>query len=127
MNFDYTKETKKDFEDAVRSVKEEVASAGLKVLVVHDFQKSISGAGFEMEPFNMIEFCSPKFANSFLNADIKIGLCMPCKINVYMKAGVIYVSAMRPIILKEFFPKANLSESSEEIDGIIRSIVDKSI
>ncbi len=126
MNFDYTKDTNKSFDEAVDAVQKEIADAGLKVLVVHDFQKSITSAGFEMEPLKMVEFCSPKFANKFLKADIKIGLCMPCKINVHIKDKRTYISAMRPVVLEEFFKEANLDGAPEEIDGIIRNIVDKS-
>ena len=144
MEFDYTITTTKSFDDAVESVQHEIAKVGMRVLYVHDVQKTLAEKGFERELFKIVEFCSAKYANEFLNADIKIGLCMPCKINVYIKDGQTFnsrlydnssanqgsrakrevlISGMRPIILPQFFPQADLGEKSKEIDQIIQNII----
>ncbi len=123
MEFDYTITTTKTFDEAVQKVQEEIAKVGMRVLYVHDVQKTLGEKGFVREPFKIIEFCSAKFANEFLNADIKIGLCLPCKINVYIKDGETFISGMRPIILPQFFPQADLGERPKEIDQIIQNII----
>src|SRR3989338_1927307 len=108
MEFDYTVTTAKTFDEAAQSVQDEIAKASMRVLYVHDVQKTLTEKGFVLEPFKIIEFCNAKFANDFLKADIKIGLCMPCKINVYVKDGQTYISGMRPVVLPQFFPNADL-------------------
>ena len=123
MEFDYTTITTKTFDQAVQSVQEEITKSGMRVLYVHDVQKTLGEKGFEREPFKIIEFCNAKFANEFLNADIKIGLCIPCKINVYIKDGQTFISGMRPIILSQFFPNADLGDKPKEIDQIIQNII----
>jgi len=123
MEFDYTITTTKDFNEAVKSVEDKIAKTGMRVLYIHDVQKTLGEKGFQREPFKIVEFCSAKFANEFLNADIKIGLCMPCKINVYIKDGQTFISSMRPIILPQFFPQADLGEKPKEIDEIIQNII----
>src|SRR3989344_1167453 len=123
MEFDYTATTTKTFDEATQSVQEEITKAGMRVLYVHDVQEALSEKGFSREPFKIIEFCNAKFANDFLNADIKIGLCMPCKINVYIKDGETFISGMRPITLSQFFPDADLGVLPEEIDHIIQNII----
>jgi len=124
MEFDYTVVTVKSFDSAVDGVEEEIAKAGMRVLHIHDVQKTLAEKGFEREPFKIVEFCNAKYANDFLNADIKIGLCLPCKINVYVKDGQTFISGMRPIILPQFFPNVDLGEKPKEIDQIIRNIID---
>ncbi len=124
MEFDYTTNTTKTFDEAVLAVQEEIAKAGMRVLFVHDVQASLGEKGFQRDPFKIIEFCNAKYANEFLNADIKIGLCMPCKINVYIKDTQTFVSGMRPIVLSQFFPQADLGEMPKEIDQVIRNIID---
>jgi len=124
MEFDYTMETAKNFDSAVKDVEEEVAKSGMRVLHIHDVQKTLDEKGFERDPFKIVEFCNAKYASEFLNADIKIGLCLPCKINVYVKDGQTFISGMRPIILPQFFPNADLGEKPKEIDQIIRNIID---
>lgn len=126
MEFEYTVVTPKDFDSAVKSVEGKIAEAGFRVLHIHDVQKTLAEKGFEREPFKIVEFCNARYASELLNADIKIGLCMPCKINVYVKDGQTFISGMRPIILPHFFPQADLGDKPEEIDKIIRGIIDNS-
>ena len=123
MEFDYTLTTAKTFDEAVQSTQDEIVKAGMRVLYVHDVQKTLGEKGFVRDPFKIVEFCSAKFANEFLNKDIKIGLCLPCKINVYAKDGQIFISGMRPIVLPQFFPQADLGEMPKEIDQIIQNII----
>ena len=123
MEFDYTTTTIKTFDEAVQSVQDEIAKAGMRVLYIHDVQKTLAEKGFAREPLKIIEFCNAKFASEFLNIDIKIGLCLPCKINVYIKERQTFISGMRPIILPQFFPHANVGERAQEIDRIIQDII----
>lgn len=123
MEFDYTISTSKSFDVTVQSVEVEIAKVGMRVLYVHDVQKDLAEKGFHREPVKIIEFCNAKYANEFLKADIKISLCMPCRINVYTKDGQTFISGMRPIVLPQFFPQANLGEQALEIDRIIQSII----
>ncbi|OGG03528.1 hypothetical protein A2W14_03000 [Candidatus Gottesmanbacteria bacterium RBG_16_37_8] len=126
MDFDYTVTTEKTFEDAVGTVEQETKKAGFRVLYTHDVTKTLSEKGFTIEPLKIIEVCNAKNAYNALQADIKIGLCLPCKINVYQKDGKTYISGMRPIILPQFFPKANLGNLPAEVDAIIREVIDRS-
>jgi len=123
MEFDYTITTIKTFDEIVKRVQDEVVKAGMRVLYVHNVQETLREKDFQREPFKIIEFCSAKFANEFLDKDIKLGLCLPCKINVYTKDGWTFISGMRPIILYQFFPQVDLGERPKEIDQIIQNII----
>ena len=126
MNFDYTVTTKKSFDEAVGAVERETQKAGFRVLYVHDVAETLKEKGLEIEPLKIIEICNAKSAYAVLQADIKIGLCLPCKINVYRKDGATYISGMRPIILPQFFPEADLGNLPDEVDAVIRGIIDES-
>ena len=126
MNFDYTVTTKKSFEEAVTAIEEKTKNAGFRVLYIHDVRATLAGKNFKIEPFKIIEICNAKSAYTVLRADIKIGLMLPCKINVYQKNGKTYISGLRPVILPQFFPKADLGSLPKEVDEIIRGIIDKS-
>lgn len=125
MEFDYTITTNKGFDQAVQSAQDETVKAGLQVLYVHDVQKTLAEKGFQRDPFKIVEICSAKYAHQFLNKDMRIGLCLPCKINVYEKDGQIFISGFRPTLLSQFFPGLGLEEKAKEIDQIIRNIIDK--
>ncbi|OIO55736.1 hypothetical protein AUJ46_00370 [Candidatus Peregrinibacteria bacterium CG1_02_54_53] len=125
MDFDYTVTTVKDFDVALSSVQEEIAKAGMRVLHIHDVQATLAEKSITRDPYKIVEFCNAKYASAFLNADPKIGLCMPCKINVYVHEGKVFLSGMRPIVLPQFFPHVDLGEMPQEVDAIVRSIIDK--
>ena len=125
MEFDYTITTQKDFDSAVEVVQEETAKVGFRVLYVHDVQKTLAEKEFKIEPMKIIEFCNAKSAYTVLQADVKIGLCLPCKILVYTKDGQTFIAGMRPIILPQFFPHAQLGALPEEIDALIKNVIDK--
>ena len=125
MDFDYTVITGKDFASAFASVQEEIAKTGMRVLHVHDVQATLAEKGINRDPYRIVEFCNAKYASEFLRADPKIGLCMPCKINVYVHEGKVWIIGMRPIVLSQFFPHADLGDKPQEVDAIVRSIIDK--
>lgn len=126
MEFDYTVTTQKDFDSAVLAVQEEIAKAGFRILYIHDVQKTLAEKEFTINPMKIIEFCNAKSAYAVLQADLKIGLCLPCKINVYVKDGQTVISGMRPIVLPQFFPEAKLGNLPEEIDKLIKIVIDYS-
>ena len=126
MGFDYTVTTEKSLDETVAAVEQETKNAGFKVLYIHNVTATLKEKGFEIEPFRIIEICNAKSAYAVLKADIKIGLCLPCKINVYQKDGKTYISGMRPVILSQFFTQANLGNLPKEVDEIIRGIIDRS-
>ena len=106
MDFDYTVTTKKSFAEAVAAVEQETKAAGFRVLYIHDVAATLKEKDLKIEPFKIIEICNAKSAYTVLQADIIIGLCLPCKINVYQKDGLTHISGMRPIVLPQFFPSS---------------------
>lgn len=126
MNFDYTVTTEKSFEETVEAVEKETKNAGFSVLYAHDVTATLEKKGFEIEPFKIIEICNAKSAYTVLKADLKIGLMLPCKINVYQKDGKTYISGLKPIVLSQFFPNAKLGSLPMEIDAKIKEIIEKS-
>lgn len=127
MDFDYTVLTQKSFDEAVRAVEQETKNAGFKVLYIHDVTATLKEKGFAIAPFKIIEICNARSAYTVLQADMRIGLCLPCKINVYEKDGKTYISGMRPTILSQFFPGAGLGNLPADVDAIIRRIIDRSM
>src|SRR3990167_2708693 len=125
MNFDYTITTEKTFAEAVGAIEEPTKSVGFGVLYVHDVTATLAEKDFRIEPYKIIEICNAKSAYAVLQADPKIGLCLPCKINVYVKNKQTFISGMRPIVLSQFFPDADLGDLPREVDRIIQSIINK--
>ena len=115
--------TEQSFGDAVQAVEAAITTAGMQVLHIHDVQETLAKRGFQREPFKIVEFCNAQFANDFLKLDIRVGLCLPCKINVYTDQGQTWIAGLRPTILPLVFPDVPFGEKLGEIDQIIQRIV----
>ena len=81
-DFAYIVETEKSFDEAVISVRKAVEGKGLAIFQVYDYREILAVKGFKQMPLKIIEICSGKYANQFLNKNRFTSLSMPCKINI---------------------------------------------
>jgi len=95
------------------------------VLHVHDVKATLEGKGFKRDPLKIIEICNAKYANEVLKADVRIALMLPCPISVYEENGKTFISALRPKVIADFYPEADIKETAEEVDRIVLEIVNE--
>ncbi|MBI2133425.1 DUF302 domain-containing protein [Candidatus Woesearchaeota archaeon] len=120
--FAYIADTKKGFDEAVVSVLKAVEQKGWTLFQIYDVKERLAAKGFDQKPLKIIEICSGKHANQFLNKNRLISLCMPCKINVLEDAGKVKIVGMKPTMISRFFPEVNPSEA-EQVEKDIIEIV----
>jgi uncharacterized protein (DUF302 family) len=125
-NFEYTVGTAKSFDEAVEAVVQKTAEKGFRVLHVHDVAATLAEKGLVRDPLKIVEVCNAKYAHRVLQADVSVALFMPCKINVYTEDGQTVISALRPAMMAQFFPGSGIEETANEVEGIVRAIVDES-
>ena len=124
-DFAYIVETNKSFDVAVVSVVKAVEKKGWALFQIYDVKERLAAKGFEHKPLKIIEICSGKHANNFLNKNRMISLCMPCKINVLEENGKIKIVGMKPTIISQFFPEVSKKEA-EEVEKEVIEIVNNS-
>ncbi len=124
--FDYTVETNKSFDEAVSAIEAKSKEKGFGVLHIHDVKATLASKGFEREPLKIIEICNPLYACEVLKKDIKVSLMLPCPISVYVEGGKTYISTLRPKVIADFYPQADIESLAEDVDEIVLSIVDES-
>lgn len=125
MDVSYTVESNRSFDELVENIEKKIAENGFKVLYVHDVQKTLQDKGFAFPGYKIIELCNAKLAHAVLQADRNIGLMMPCKINVYERDGRRFIAGMLPTLISEFFPDASLGNVPEEVEKVIKKIIDE--
>ncbi len=123
--FDYTVESFKGFDETVESIEAKSVEKGFKVLAVHDVKTTLESKGFAREPMKIIEICNAKYVSQVLEKDIKIALMLPCPVVVYVQNDKIFISALRPKVIADFYPSAGVSAIAAEVDDIVLSIVDE--
>ncbi len=121
----YVVESSRSFDELVEDVQKKVAENGFRVLYVHDVQKTLQDKGFPFPGYKIVELCNAKLAHAVLQADRNIGLMMPCKINVYERDGKRFIAGMLPTLISEFFPDASIGNAPEEVEKVIRKIIDE--
>ena len=122
-DFAYVVETEKSFDGAVVSVLKIVEQKGWSLFQIYDVKERLAAKGFEQKPLKIIEICSGKYANQFLNKNRLISLCMPCKINILEDNRKVRIVGMRPTMISQFFPEISKKEA-EEVERDIKEIVD---
>lgn len=122
-DFAYIVETKKSFDEAVVSVLRTVEQKGWSIFQIYDMKERLAAKGFEQKPLKIIEICSGKYANQFLNKNRFISLCIPCRINVLDENGKVKIVGMKPTMVSQLFPEVN-REEVEEVEKEIKEIID---
>lgn len=120
--FAYRVETKKSFDEAVVSVLRAVEQKGWALFQIYDIKERLAAKGFTHQSLKIVEICSGKHANHFLNKNRLISLCMPCKINVLEENGKVKIVGMKPTMISHFFPEIDRKEA-EEVEKDIVEIV----
>ena len=121
-DFAYIVETEKSFDDAVVSVLKAVDQKGWVLFQIYDMKERLAAKGFSQEPLKIIEICSGKYANQFLNKNRLISLCIPCKINVLEENGKVKIVGMKPTMISQFFSEV-IQEETEEVEKDVIEIV----
>jgi len=122
---EYTVETCKPFEDAVKAVEAKSVAKGFGVLHTHDVAATLAVKGFKREPLKIIEICNARYANDTLAKDIHLALMLPCPVSVYTEQGKTFISTFRPSAISSFFPKAGVESIAAEVEKAILEIVNE--
>jgi uncharacterized protein (DUF302 family) len=125
LQFDYTVESSKGFDETVAAVEAKSGEKGFKVLAVHDVKATLESKGFSREPMKIVEICNARYVDRILAKDIKIALMLPCPVVVYVQDGRTMISTLRPRIMADFYPTPGVAEIADEVDSIVVSIVDE--
>lgn len=121
-DFAYIVETKKSFDEVVVSVLKAVEQKGWVLFQIYDIKERLAAKGFSQKPLKIIEICSGKYANQFLNKNMLISLCMPCKINVLEENGKVKIVGMKPTMISQFFPEVD-KEEAEQVENDVIEII----
>ena len=92
---------------------------------IYDIKERLAAKGFVQEPLKIIEICSGKYANQFLDKNRLVSLCMPCKINVLEENGKVKIVCMKPTMISQLFLEVS-QKDVEEVEKEIKEIVDNS-
>lgn len=125
MRLDHTVTTDKPYADAVDAVTAAVEANGFRVQAVHDVAATLAEKGFMREPLTIVEMCNAKHAHAVLAQDVLIGLMLPCPIMVWEESGQVSIATMKPTLIAEFFPEADIAQTAQAVEDAILKIMNE--
>lgn len=123
--FELTRETSKNFQEAVTAVEQAAARKGFRVLHIHDVAATLAEKGFHRDPLKIVEICNARYAHEVLQRDVRTALMLPCPLSVYRKEDKTFISALLPGSIAGFFTDAKLAAIAGEVEKFVREIVEE--
>jgi uncharacterized protein (DUF302 family) len=124
----YTLTTSTDlaFDDAVRRVREELATEGFGVLCEIDVQATLKAKlGIEREPYLILGACKPPLAHAALEAEPELGVLLPCNVVVYQQQGGTQIAAVDAEQMLSIVGNDELAETASEVRRRLSSVVER--
>jgi uncharacterized protein (DUF302 family) len=67
--------------------------------------------------------CNPGAATKVLDANIKIGTALPCRVSIYVDGKDVVLETLKPTMLLKMFNEPTLSATAKEVESAIEEIM----
>lgn len=109
----------------VRQKFEDVA-AGKKFGVqgIHNVTATLRSKGLDFDrKLYIYEVCNPEAAKKVLDANIRIGTALPCRVIIYVDGNDVVLETLKPTMLLKMFEEPSLSATAKEVEAAIEEIM----
>lgn len=80
----------------------------------------------DFKPYKILGACSPPRAHKVLNADLELGLLLPCNVVIYENDNdMIVVSLINAYAMFELVSNESIKDVVKEVSDIFSSVLDK--
>ena len=114
------------YEEAVTKVTDALKEEGFGVLTEIDVKATLKKKlDKEFRKYVILGACNPPYAYRTLQADLDVGLLLPCNVIVYeTNDRKAYVSAFNPVSALEIMKSEELRKIAEEVSGKLKRVID---
>lgn len=126
MSYYFSTTIDSDFEDAVKTVTEELKKEGFGVLTDIDVKATLKQKlDVEFRKYRILGACNPPFAHKALQAEDKIGIMLPCNVIVQeTEEGKVEVAAIDPIASMQAVRNEALQGIAEKVRDKLKRMID---
>ena len=114
-----------DYHGAITKVAEELKKEGFGVLTEINVQETLKRKlGVEFRNYVILGACNPPLAHATLQADVDIGLLLPCNVIVYEDDdGEVIVAAMDPAAVLGVADNPKIESTTAEVKARVERVI----
>lgn len=113
------------YKDAIKRTKEELKKEGFGILTEIDVKETLKKKlNVDFYKYSILGACNPPFAYKSLQAELDIGLMLPCNVIVYEKENKVFVSAIVPTVAMSMIKNDTLREIAERVEEKLKRVID---
>lgn len=125
-SYGYSTTVDLSFDEAVQKTTTLLKEQGFGVLtIIHVKATMKKKLDKDMEDYVILGACNPPNAAKALDAEIEIGLLLPCNVIVYVKDGQTHVSAVMPSAMMGAIGNSELNEVADFVEEKLRHVIDQ--
>jgi len=115
------------YEDAISKVTDALKEEGFGVLTEIDVKSTLKKKlDVDFRKYVILGACNPPYAHRTLQADLDVGLLLPCNVIVYeTKEKKAYVSALNPVSALEVIKSEELRKIAGEVSEKLKRVIDR--
>ena len=115
------------YEDAISKVTDALKEEGFGVLTEIDVKSTLKKKlNVDFRKYVILGACNPPYAHRTLQADLDVGLLLPCNVIVYeTDEKKAYVSAINPVSALEVIKNEELRKLAKEVSEKLKRVIDR--
>jgi uncharacterized protein (DUF302 family) len=115
------------YEDAISSVTDALQNEGFGVLTQIDVKATLKKKlNKDFRKYVILGACNPPYAHRSLEADLDVGLLLPCNVIVYETDDKkSHVSAINPVVALETIKSEKLNTIAEEVSLKLQKVIEQ--
>jgi len=116
--------TRKSLGDVRQRFEEASAEHKFSVLGCHDVGERLRAKGLPFErKFYVYEVCNPVAAKKVLDANVRIGTALPCRVTIYTDGKDVVLETLKPTTMLAMFGEPSLEGIAKEVEAAIEAIM----
>lgn len=117
INYGFTKEIDKSFDDIKNQIIDELKKEGFGILTeINVKEKFKEKLNIDFKRYEILGACHPKSAFEAILAEENIGLMLPCNVIIYEKDGKTSISIIKPSMAMGMINNNNLKSVAEKVE-----------
>jgi len=125
-NLGFARALNTSYEEALVKVQETLKEEGFGVLTTIDVQSTLKKKlDVDFRKYTILGACNPPYAFQALQADLDVGLLLPCNVIIYeTDDNTVYVSAMNPVSVLGVIQNDKLRIIAEEVSTKLQKVME---